>query len=59
MNVSDDSSGSDTHRHRATDIRYPRYARTQVPYVMTTDFLVTVKVDDGSLRGFARTVITA
>lgn len=41
---------------RRHNIRYPRYAGTHVPYVMTTDFVVTLKADDGSHREFARTV---
>ncbi|WP_308102547.1 TnsA endonuclease N-terminal domain-containing protein, partial [Paraburkholderia madseniana] len=41
---------------RRHNIRYPRYAGTQVPYVMTTDFVVSLRTDDGSLREFARTV---
>lgn len=41
---------------RERGIRYPLYAGTTVPYVMTTDFVVTVKADDGSVREFARTV---
>jgi hypothetical protein len=43
-------------RARRQDIRYPRYAGTQVPYVMTTDFVGTVKAEDESLREFTRTV---
>ncbi|NPT62317.1 heteromeric transposase endonuclease subunit TnsA [Paraburkholderia sp. 5N] len=41
---------------RLRGIRYPLYAQTTVPFVMTTDFVVTVKADDGSVREFARTV---
>jgi TnsA endonuclease N terminal len=41
---------------RQRGIRYPLYAQTTVPFVMTTDFVVTVKADDGSVREFARTV---
>lgn len=37
-------------------IRYPRYAQTTVPFVMTTDFVVTVRTDDGLAREYARTV---
>ncbi|WP_221410339.1 TnsA endonuclease N-terminal domain-containing protein [Paraburkholderia dinghuensis] len=37
-------------------IRYPLYAGTTVPIVMTTDFVVTVKADEGSVREYARTV---
>ncbi|MEX3555619.1 MAG: TnsA endonuclease N-terminal domain-containing protein [Burkholderia gladioli] len=41
---------------RQRGIRYPLYAQTTVPFVMTTDFVVTVKADDGSAHEFARTV---
>lgn len=41
---------------RRRGIRYPLYAGTTVPYVMTTGFVVTVKSDDGSVSEFARTV---
>lgn len=41
---------------RQRGIRYPLYAGTTVPFVMTTDFVVTVKSDDGTVREFARTV---
>jgi hypothetical protein len=41
---------------RRRGIRYPLYAGTTVPFVMTTDFVVTVKSDDGSVSEFARTV---
>jgi hypothetical protein len=41
---------------RQRSIRYPLYAGTTVPFVMTTDFVVTVKEGDGSVREFARTV---
>ncbi|MFC5431096.1 TnsA endonuclease N-terminal domain-containing protein [Paraburkholderia denitrificans] len=41
---------------RQRGIRYPLYAGTTVPFVMTTDFVVTVRSDDGSVREFARTV---
>ncbi|MBN3812795.1 heteromeric transposase endonuclease subunit TnsA [Paraburkholderia sp. Ac-20347] len=37
-------------------IRYPLYAGTTMPFVMTTDFVVTVKSDDGTVSEFARTV---
>lgn len=38
------------------NIPYPRYPTTSVPYVMTTDFLITVRNSDGSTTDFARTV---
>lgn len=38
------------------DVRYPRYPRTTLPYVMTTDFLLTVKDLNGNFRSVARTV---
>ncbi|WP_244111968.1 TnsA endonuclease N-terminal domain-containing protein [Burkholderia diffusa] len=41
---------------RQRGIRYPFYAQTTVPFVMTTDFVVTVRADDGSAHEFARTV---
>ncbi|ACC76033.1 heteromeric transposase endonuclease subunit TnsA [Paraburkholderia phymatum] len=41
---------------RQRGIRYPLYAQTTVPFVMTTDFVVTVRADDGSVCEFARTV---
>ncbi|MFM0527230.1 TnsA endonuclease N-terminal domain-containing protein [Paraburkholderia strydomiana] len=41
---------------RQRGIRYPLYAQTTVPFVMTTDFVVTVQQDDGSAHEFARTV---
>lgn len=41
---------------RRRGIRYPLYAQTTVPFVMTTDFVVTVRVADGSARDYARTV---
>ena len=41
---------------RRRGIRYPLYAETTVPFMMTTDFVVTVKSDDGLVREFARTV---
>lgn len=37
-------------------VRYPRYPKTTVPYVMTTDFLLTVKESSGDYRTVARTV---
>ncbi|MFJ4049792.1 TnsA endonuclease N-terminal domain-containing protein [Pseudomonas hunanensis] len=37
-------------------VRYPRYPKTTVPYVMTTDFLLTVKCPDGRFETVARTV---
>ncbi|WP_256258669.1 TnsA endonuclease N-terminal domain-containing protein [Burkholderia ubonensis] len=41
---------------RKRGIRYPLYAQTRLPYVMTTDFVVTVEEADGSVRDFARTI---
>ncbi|PXX05092.1 TnsA endonuclease-like protein [Paraburkholderia tropica] len=41
---------------RLRSIRYPLYAGTTVPFVMTSDFVVTVKEGDGSVREIARTV---
>eukprot|EP01132_Coremiostelium_polycephalum_P008272 gene8272-10164_t len=40
----------------AIDVRYPRYPRTTLPYVMTTDFLLTVKDLNGNFKSVARTV---
>ncbi|MDK2751700.1 MAG: TnsA endonuclease N-terminal domain-containing protein [Halomonas meridiana] len=40
----------------AIGVRYPRYPKTTVPYVMTTDFLLTVREPDGSFKSVARTV---
>lgn len=40
----------------ALNIRYPVYPGTKVPYVMTTDFLVSVQQPDGSTRLAARTI---
>ena len=40
----------------AIDVRYPRYPRTTLPYVMTTDFLLTVKDPSGNFKSVARTV---
>lgn len=40
----------------AMGLRHPRYPKTALPYVMTTDFLLTVKNPDGSFRSVARTV---
>lgn len=37
-------------------VRYPRYPKTTMPYVMTTDFLLTVKCPDGNFNTVARTV---
>lgn len=37
-------------------VRYPYYPSTNLPYVLTTDFLLTVKEPDGSLRPKARTI---
>lgn len=41
---------------QARSIRYPKYAGTDVPYVLTTDFLVTVRAPDGTTQLAARTV---
>lgn len=38
------------------DVRFPRYPRTTLPYVMTTDFLLTVKDQNGNFKSVARTV---
>ncbi|MEO4014124.1 TnsA endonuclease N-terminal domain-containing protein [Pseudomonas rossensis] len=40
----------------ALNIRYPVYLGTKVPYVMTTDFLLTILEPDGSTRLAARTL---
>lgn len=40
----------------AMGLKYPKYPKTSVPYVMTTDFLLTVKKPDGSSGIVARTV---
>ena len=40
----------------ALNIRYPVYLGTKVPFVMTTDFLLTIKQPDGSTRLAARTL---
>lgn len=40
----------------AIGVRYPRYPKTTLPYVMTTDFLLTVREPDGSFKSVARTV---
>ncbi|WP_057439787.1 TnsA endonuclease N-terminal domain-containing protein [Pseudomonas amygdali] len=40
----------------ALSIRYPVYPGTKVPFVMTTDFLLTIKQPDGSTRLAARTI---
>lgn len=40
----------------AIGVRYPMYPRTKQPCVMTTDFLLTVRTPDGSLKSIARTV---
>ncbi len=37
-------------------IKYPTYPGTKVPYVLTTDFLITYLGDDGSTHQAARTV---
>jgi hypothetical protein len=37
-------------------IKYPVYLGTDVPYVMTTDFVITIRESDGSTRLVARTV---
>ncbi len=41
---------------RAIGVRYPRYKSTSVPLVMTTDFLLTVKLPNGDLKSVARTI---
>ena len=40
----------------ALGLKYPNYPRTTLPYVMTTDFLLTVRKLDGSFESVARTV---
>ncbi|WP_259699728.1 TnsA endonuclease N-terminal domain-containing protein [Pseudomonas protegens] len=40
----------------ALSIRYPVYLGTKVPFVMTTDFLLTITQPDGSTRLAARTI---
>lgn len=40
----------------ALSIRYPVYPGTKVPFVMTTDFLLTITQPDGSTRLAARTI---
>jgi hypothetical protein len=37
-------------------VRYPKYPKTTLPYVMTTDFLLTVRESNGSFKSVARTV---
>jgi hypothetical protein len=37
-------------------IDYPRYPQTSVPFVMTTDFMITLKGPDGKLRHAGRTL---
>lgn len=37
-------------------IRYPKFAGTDLPYVLTTDFLVTYKASNGTTQLAARTV---
>lgn len=41
---------------RAIGVRYPRYMKTNVPLVMTTDFLLTVKQPNGDFKSVARTI---
>lgn len=43
---------------RELGIRYPLYRGTQLPFVITTDFLVTVQAADGTRRLVARSVKT-
>lgn len=40
----------------ALNISYPVYPGTKVPFVMTTDFLITLRQPDGSNRLVARTI---
>lgn len=40
----------------AKGIRYPKYAGTDLPFVMTTDFLITRRASDGTTHLAARTV---
>jgi hypothetical protein len=37
-------------------IKYPVYKGTDVPYILTTDFMITVRTDSGKFRNIARTV---
>jgi TnsA endonuclease N terminal len=37
-------------------IRYPKFAGTELPYVLTTDFLVTYRASNGTTQLAARTV---
>ncbi|NBB32527.1 TnsA endonuclease N-terminal domain-containing protein [Pseudomonas sp. BC115LW] len=37
-------------------VRYPKYPGTKLSYVMTTDFLLTVRESDGGFKSVARTV---
>lgn len=41
---------------QARAIRYPKYAGTDLPFVSTTDFLVTFRAKDGTTQLAARTV---
>ena len=40
----------------ARSIRYPKFAGTDLPYVLTTDFLITYKAFNGTTQLAARTV---
>ncbi len=37
-------------------VPYPKYPKTTLPYVMTTDFLLTIKEPNGSFKTVARTI---
>lgn len=41
---------------KAIGVRYPRYKKTAIPLVMTTDFLLTVKQPNGDFKSVARTI---
>jgi hypothetical protein len=41
---------------QARGIRYPKFAGTDLPFVLTTDFLVTYRAKDGTTQLAARTV---
>ena len=37
-------------------IKYPVFRGTEIPYIMTTDFMITIRADTGQLKHIARTV---
>ncbi|MCL8300866.1 MULTISPECIES: TnsA endonuclease N-terminal domain-containing protein [Pseudomonas putida group] len=41
---------------KAIGVRYPRYKSTALPLVMTTDFLLTVRLPNGDFKSVARTI---